>query len=101
VRAGNKRQAFTVFFHPDFTVGFGISPNLRPAKGYALADLQPNIWPTTAGGDFHPALKQRVDYISQKAVCQITKQEQQISSDINSRYDRPNDKIDNNKTKLC
>ncbi len=35
-----------IFFHPDYTVGFGISPN-QPER---LADY-------TAGGDFHPALK--------------------------------------------
>ena len=38
--------AATIFFHPDYTVGFGITPNhaLR-LVGY------------TTGRDFHPALK--------------------------------------------
>ena len=35
-----------IFFHPDFTVGFGVTPNLQKLlAGY------------TAGRDFHPALK--------------------------------------------
>ena len=34
------------FFHPDYTVGFGITPN------------QPfGSWAITTGGEFHPALK--------------------------------------------
>ena len=40
------------FFHPDFTVGTGISPVQRV---FALADC------ITAGGDLHPAL--RVDVL--------------------------------------
>ncbi len=36
---------FRILFHPDFTVGFGISPN-QPSK--RLAGF-------TAGGEFHPA----------------------------------------------
>ena len=42
----------TFFFHPDYTVGFGLTPNhaLRLA-GY------------TAGRDFHPALKIKFYYI--------------------------------------
>ena len=40
---------FTLFFHPDYTVGTGISP--VPAKCFAqLADF-------TADREFHPALK--------------------------------------------
>lgn len=35
-----------IFSHPDYTVGFGISPN-QPIR---LADF-------TAGGELHPALK--------------------------------------------
>ena len=37
---------YMIFFHPDYTVGFGVSPNhaLR-LVGY------------TTGGDLHPALK--------------------------------------------
>ena len=38
------------FFHPDYTVGFGISPNQRLPKQPVAA--------FTAGGEFHPALKQ-------------------------------------------
>ncbi len=38
------------FFHPDYTVGFGISPNQQLPK-------QP-VAGFTAGGEFHPALKQ-------------------------------------------
>jgi len=35
-----------IFFHPDSTVGFGVSPN----RALRLAGC-------TAGGEFHPALK--------------------------------------------
>jgi hypothetical protein len=39
------------FFHPDYTVGFGISPNQSPGqKPGGVADY-------TAGREFHPALK--------------------------------------------
>ena len=36
-----------IFFHPDYTVGFGVSPNQPFAR---VADF-------TASGEFHPALK--------------------------------------------
>ena len=36
-----------IFFHPDYTVGFGVSPNQPLAR---VADF-------TASGEFHPALK--------------------------------------------
>ena len=39
-------MAPAVFFHPDYTVGFGVAPNQRNA----LADF-------TAGRGSHPALK--------------------------------------------
>ena len=38
------------FFHPDYTVGFGIAPNQRLPE-------QP-VAGCTAGGESHPALKQ-------------------------------------------
>ena len=38
-----------IFFHPDYTVGFGVSPNQRTQKS-SVADC-------TASGEFHPALK--------------------------------------------
>lgn len=45
-----------IFFHPDYTVGFGISPNLRPlGRGCSRAFLQ--YRKITAGREFHPALK--------------------------------------------
>jgi len=52
--------AATVLFHPDYTVGFGIAPNLltlpsEQARGKALAGL--GCYTLTAGGDFHPALR--------------------------------------------
>lgn len=37
----------SIFFHPDYTVGFGISPNL-PIRLVGF----------TTGGEFHPALKE-------------------------------------------
>ena len=39
--------SYNFFSHPDYTVGFGISPNQLPAQ---VADY-------TAGGEFHPAPK--------------------------------------------
>ena len=51
VKLGNgKGRQF--FFHPDFTVGIGISPNQRTA----LAGC-------TAGGESHPALKNPYELI--------------------------------------
>jgi hypothetical protein len=62
----NKRQptpgwsatARVVLFHPDYTVGSGISPDLltfRQEVPEALAGSR--IAPDTAGGEFHPALR--------------------------------------------
>ena len=48
-------QSIFIFFHPDYTVGFGISPN----HALRLAGF-------TAGRDLHPALKifiQLTDFI--------------------------------------
>ena len=47
----------TVLFHPDYTVGFGFTPNLLtlPLARKALAGL--GLFTLTAGGDFHPALR--------------------------------------------
>ena len=41
---------YSIFFHPDFTVGFGISPNQLSLAGLWIA-------PITAGGELHPAPK--------------------------------------------
>ena len=41
-----QKMHFTIFFHPDYTVGFGVSPN----HTLRLAGF-------TAGRDLHPALK--------------------------------------------
>jgi hypothetical protein len=50
--SGKSTGAKTIdhFSHPDFTVGFGISPNRRAETNQAFADY-------TAGREFHPALK--------------------------------------------
>jgi hypothetical protein len=45
------RGFIAVFFHPDCTVGYGITPYLQIARGLVG---QSRI---TAGGDFHPAPK--------------------------------------------
>jgi len=39
VHKNNPKECFGgfVFFHPDYTVGFGISPNLRVYKKYIQA----------------------------------------------------------------
>lgn len=39
------------FFHPDYTVGFGISPKSAYARGLTA------ICRITAGGELHPAPK--------------------------------------------
>jgi len=39
-----------IFFHPDYTVGFGITPNQLSLAGFAQTAL-------TAGGELHPAPK--------------------------------------------
>ena len=44
--AGNTPCFHTIFFHPDCTVGFGITPN------HAL-----RLVGCTTGGESHPALK--------------------------------------------
>ena len=47
-----RRHCFIhIFFHPDYTVGFGVAPNQRTRKpSHPVADF-------TASGEFHPALK--------------------------------------------
>ena len=45
-RMPRRRSGASTFFHPDCTVGFGVSPN-RPCGSRAV----------TAGGESHPALK--------------------------------------------
>ena len=47
-----------IFFHPDFTVGPGISPG----HAFRLAGC-------TAGGEFHPALKILFNFYSVYAPC--------------------------------
>ena len=48
----NYTEFLRIFFHPDYTVGIGISPIRRNA----LADF-------TAGGESHPALKILVQFL--------------------------------------
>ena len=61
-----KWKGDLVFFHPDYTVGFGITPNLPVPFGSEtgswadwrlLIELQ-----LTTGGELHPALKRSLDY---------------------------------------
>ena len=58
-----------IFFHPDYTVGLGISPNLLKARGLVGLTL------ITAGGELHPAPKTAIYlyiYFTAKNVrCQI------------------------------
>jgi hypothetical protein len=44
-----------VLFHPDYTVGPGIAPDLHPFSRKALAGSR--ALPHTAGGEFRPALR--------------------------------------------
>jgi len=52
-----RSQLAIILFHPDYTVGSGIAPDLltsglqRPKRSRARAKT------LTAGGDFHPALR--------------------------------------------
>lgn len=43
-----------ILFHPDYTVGLGISPN-QPMRKHRLAGLQCML--LTAGGELRPALR--------------------------------------------
>lgn len=51
------------FSHPDYTVGFGISPNRH--KYFALVDF-------TTGGEFHSALKQ-ITFILYACFCVLSR----------------------------
>lgn len=55
VAAGAQRQ--TDLFHPDYTVGFGLSPNLLTLLVARQALAGSRVAPHTAGGEFHPALR--------------------------------------------
>jgi hypothetical protein len=61
---GRRPAAFgPVLFHPDYTVGSGITPDLltpRTCGPKALAGL--GIAAFTAGGELHPALRTMPDY---------------------------------------
>ena len=50
-----KRQI--IFFHPDYTVGPGVSPGQRLITHQPVADF-------TASGDLHPALKTKIQLFS-------------------------------------
>jgi len=45
------------FFHPDYTVGFGFSPNLLATPSNPARGLFYPSGKITAGRDFRPALK--------------------------------------------
>lgn len=52
-----------IFFHPDFTVGLGISPNHASAEWHPLAGC-------TAGRELHPALKNQIfGFAGQSLYC--------------------------------
>jgi hypothetical protein len=57
IRVATDVQRQADLFHPDYTVGFGISPNLLtlPIARQALAGSR--VAPHTAGGELHPALR--------------------------------------------
>jgi hypothetical protein len=58
IRQGLVAVSPCVLFHPDYTVGFGLSPNLLTLphfKRQALAGSQVSLH--TAGGESHPALR--------------------------------------------
>ena len=53
--SGRVKQ-FAAFFHPDYTVGIGITPNSTAQHGCAARGLA-GMRRITAGGEFRPALK--------------------------------------------
>jgi hypothetical protein len=56
-RVATDARRQTDLFHPDYTVGFGLSPNLLtlPVARQALAGSRDSSH--TAGGELHPALR--------------------------------------------
>lgn len=50
--------AAAVSFIRTLTVGFGITPNQHPVRYRMVAGCTTQKMPLTAGGEFHPALKQ-------------------------------------------
>ena len=57
-RRRRRASANPVLFHPDYTVGFGFTPNLLTLPKKALAGFGAET-PSTAGGELHPALRTR------------------------------------------
>jgi len=53
-RSLSERLFLRALFHPDYTVGSGIAPDLLTLPKKALAGS--GIASDTAGGEFHPAL---------------------------------------------
>lgn len=50
-----RKRLLHIFFHPDYTVGPGIAPDLLTLRLQALAGL--TLASFTAGGELHPAPK--------------------------------------------
>jgi hypothetical protein len=72
--------AATVLFHPDYTVGFGITPNLLtlpPGRTWEKALAGLGCYTLTAGGDFHPALRTRPPNMSGQGNYAEARQAQQ------------------------
>lgn len=55
VQVGTQAECWRtcIFFHPDYTVGFGVSPNHAMKTAFPFSSLAG----FTAGGELHPALK--------------------------------------------
>ena len=51
IRADAPKNTATTFFHPDFTVGSGFSPDLSPAIGKRLAGSTSQVLPPI--GNWH------------------------------------------------
>lgn len=57
-RRRERRSA--LLFHPDYTVGFGLSPNLLTSGRRPKRSRARGLAPHTAGGEFHPAPRMRI-----------------------------------------
>ena len=54
-----RGSAEPVLFHPDYTVGLGITPNLLTLRIALRRSRALGMLPSTAGGELHPALRTR------------------------------------------
>jgi len=73
-----ERAFLHVLFHPDYTVGSGIAPDLLTFRPRPEALAGSGIPPDTAGGEFHPALRTTKVYESVPRECKAPRRLAQI-----------------------